>query len=116
MGGRREDMPEVFAQSHVVCLPSYYREGLPKVLVEAAACGRPIVTTDSPGCREIVHHDENGLLVPIRDAPALACALRMLIESEELRSRMAARGQSSLWRASPLSRSLRRRWTCIESC
>ena len=55
------DMPRVFTQAHIVCLPSY-REGLPKVLIEAAASVRPIVTTDVPGCREIVRHGENGLL------------------------------------------------------
>ncbi len=90
--GRQEDMPRVFAQSHIVCLPSY-REGLPKVLIEAAACGRAIVTTDVPGCREIVRHGENGLLVPVRDSKALANALQILIESPVLRARMGARGR-----------------------
>lgn len=90
--GRHEDMPAVFSQAHVVCLPSY-REGVPKVLIEAAACGRPIVTTDVPGCREIVRHGENGLLVPVRDAAALADALRRLIEDPVLRQRMGAKGR-----------------------
>jgi len=90
--GRRDDMPNVFAQAHVVCLPSY-REGLPKVLIEAAACGRPIITTDVPGCREVVRDGENGLLVPIRDAVALATALRKLIEDPELRRRMGKKGR-----------------------
>lgn len=90
--GRCEDMPGVFAQSHVVCLPSY-REGLPKVLLEAAACGRPIVTTDAPGCREIVHQDDNGLLVPARDVVALATALERLIRDAGLRQRMGRRGR-----------------------
>jgi glycosyltransferase involved in cell wall biosynthesis len=66
----RNDMPAVYQAAHIVCLPSY-REGLPKALLEAAASGRPIVATDVPGCREIVRHDENGLLVPARDAKAL---------------------------------------------
>jgi glycosyltransferase involved in cell wall biosynthesis len=90
--GRREDMPGVFAQSHVVCLPSY-REGLPKALLEAAACGRPIVATDAPGCREIVRHEDNGLLVPVRDAVALAAALERLIRDASLRQRMGQRGR-----------------------
>lgn len=90
--GRREDMPQVLAQSHIVCLPSY-REGLPKSLLEAASSGRPIVTTDVPGCREIVRHGENGLLVPARDVAALAEALRRLIEDEELRRRMGEKGR-----------------------
>jgi glycosyltransferase involved in cell wall biosynthesis len=91
--GKREDMPEAFAASHVVCLPSVYGEGVPKVLIEAAACGRPIVTTDSPGCREIVRHNVNGLLVPIRDHLALADALRRLISDPSLRRQMGKRGR-----------------------
>lgn len=90
--GRREDMPEVFAGADVVCLPSY-REGLPKVLVEAAACGRPIVTTDTPGCREIVRDGENGLLVPVKSVELLAAALRRLIENPDLRLEMGQRGR-----------------------
>ena len=90
--GRREDMPEVFAQSHVVCLPSY-REGLPKVLLEAAACGRPIVTTDVPGCREIVINEYNGLLAPPQNAAALAASIKRLIENPEQRVRMGERGR-----------------------
>ena len=85
-------MRKVLAQSHIVCLPSL-REGVPKVLIEAAACGRPIVTTDAPGCREIVRNGENGLLVPVRDSKALADALRLLIESAPLRALMAAKGR-----------------------
>ncbi len=91
--GRRNDIPNIFAKSHIVCLPSY-REGLPKVLIEAAACARPIVTTDTPGCREIVKHGENGLLVPVRDAAALARALRKLIEDPFLRKRMGEKGRA----------------------
>ncbi|MEW6616666.1 MAG: glycosyltransferase family 4 protein [Thermodesulfobacteriota bacterium] len=90
--GHREDMPEVFAQSNIVVLPSY-REGLPKVLLEAASCGRAIVATDVPGCREIVRHNENGLLVPPRDSKSLADALKILIENPELRRKMGARGR-----------------------
>ncbi|MBI3993218.1 MAG: glycosyltransferase family 4 protein [Candidatus Lambdaproteobacteria bacterium] len=91
--GFRGDMPQVLAQSHIVCLPSYYREGIPRVLIEAAACGRPVVSTDAPGCREIARAGENGLLVPVRDAPALADALQRLIGDPALRRRMGARGR-----------------------
>lgn len=91
--GRRDDMPEVLAQSHIVCLPSY-REGLPKVLLEAAACGRPIVASDVPGCREIVRHEENGLLVAVRDPAALADALRRLIGDADMRRRMGRSGRA----------------------
>ncbi len=90
--GRREDMPRILAQSHIVCLPSY-REGLPKSLLEAASCGRPIVTTDVPGCREIVHDDDNGILVEPRNSTALADALARLIADGELRRRMGQRGR-----------------------
>ena len=68
--GYREDMRQVLEQANIVCLPSY-REGVPKVLIEAAAAGRVIVTTDVPGCREVVRHGQNGLLVPPRDSKTL---------------------------------------------
>jgi glycosyltransferase involved in cell wall biosynthesis len=87
------DMPRVLAECHVVCLPSFYGEGIPKALIEAAAAGRPIVTTDMPGCREVVHHEDNGLLVPPRDPEALAEALTRLLGDREERRRMSARGR-----------------------
>lgn len=90
--GHRDDMPATLAQSHIVCLPSY-REGLPKVLLEAAACGRPLVATDAPGCREIVRHGENGLLVPLRDAASLADAIGRLLADAELRHTMGQKGR-----------------------
>lgn len=90
--GRREDMVNVLSEAHVVCLPSY-REGLPKVLLEAASCGRAIVTTDVPGCREIVLDGQNGLLVPTRDPDALASALERVLTDQALRVRMGARGR-----------------------
>ena len=90
--GHKDDMPEVFAKSNIVVLPSY-REGLPKVLLEAASCGRAIVATDVPGCREIVQHNENGLLVPPHDSKALANALKVLIKDPELRAKMGAKGR-----------------------
>lgn len=90
--GRRDNMQDVFRSAHIACLPSY-REGLPKVLLEAAACGLPIVTTDAPGCREIVRSGDNGLLIPVRDAQALAQALRILIDDENLRAKMGRRAR-----------------------
>lgn len=90
--GQRDDMADVFRRAHVVCLPSY-REGLPKVLVEAAASGRAIVATDAPGCREVVRHEWNGLLVPVRDATALAKAIGRLLADPAERARMGARGR-----------------------
>jgi glycosyltransferase involved in cell wall biosynthesis len=90
--GRREDMPHVFAEAAIVCLPSYC-EGLPKVLLEAAASGRPIVATDVPGCREIVRHRENGFLVPVRDSEAIASAMLELLGDRSMRERMGRRGR-----------------------
>lgn len=91
--GHRSDMAAVFAGSHLVCLPSTYGEGIPKVLIEAAAAGRPIVATDAPGCREIVRNGENGLLVPMHDPVALGKALHTLIGDDALRREMGARGR-----------------------
>lgn len=91
--GWQDDMPTLIAQSHVVCLPSYYGEGIPRVLLEAAACGRPVVTTDSPGCREIVHHRRNGLLVPVRDTTALTQAIASLLDNAPLRASMGSCGR-----------------------
>lgn len=91
--GAREDMPAILNGAHVVCLPSYYREGLPKVLLEAMACGRPLITTDAPGCRDCVRDGENGLLVPVKDVPALAEAIERLLADAALRRRMGARGR-----------------------
>jgi len=90
--GHQDDMATLFSKTHIVCLPSY-REGLPKVLIEAAACGRPIITSDTPGCREVVRPSVNGLLIPLRDAAALAEAMRRLIDNPELRLRMGAQSR-----------------------
>lgn len=90
--GFRHDMPKVLGQAHIVVLPSY-REGLPKALIEAAACGRPVVTTNAPGCRDAVIENETGLLVPVRDAHALADAMRSLIDDKATRLRMGASGR-----------------------
>ncbi|HEY0025853.1 MAG TPA: glycosyltransferase [Longimicrobium sp.] len=86
-------MPALLARSHVVCLPSRGAEGLPKALSEAAAAGRPIVTTDVPGCREVVQHGVNGLLVPERSPAALAGALERLIGDAELRAAFGRAGR-----------------------
>ena len=85
--GARTDIAKLLAESHIACLPSY-REGLPKSLIEAASVGRPIVTTDVPGCREVVTHLVNGLLVKPRDAQALASAIEKLADDPKLRKSM----------------------------
>jgi glycosyltransferase involved in cell wall biosynthesis len=90
--GHQDNIAEHIAKSHIICLPSY-REGLPKSLIEAAACGRPVVTTDVPGCREVVSHGANGFLVQPRDSHALAEALINLISDKSLRERMGHLGR-----------------------
>jgi glycosyltransferase involved in cell wall biosynthesis len=86
--GRRSDMSEVLSQCHIACLPSFYGEGIPKSLLEALAAGLPVVTTDTPGCREVVPNKKNGVLVPPRDIEFLADALTNLIENPNLRKKM----------------------------
>lgn len=90
--GRRSDMPAVYAQSHIVVLPSY-TEGVPTVLLEAAASGRPVVATDIPGCRAAVKDGETGILVPPRDSQALAKAIGRLIHDPRRRREMGRRGR-----------------------
>jgi glycosyltransferase involved in cell wall biosynthesis len=85
--GHQHSMASVYQRASIVCLPSY-REGLPKVLLEAAACGKPIVTTDTSGCREMVRHGYNGYLVPIRNVTTLAAALKTLLTDPELQETM----------------------------
>ena len=89
----REDMPAVYEAATLVVLPSYYGEGLPKVLLEAAACGKAIVTTDMPGCRDVVQDRHNGILVPPRDSTALAAAIEELLTDGRSREVMGRRGR-----------------------
>lgn len=97
--GPRNDMAEVMAQATVVVLPSYYGEGMPKVLLEAAACGRPVVTTDHPGCRDAIEPGVSGVLVPPRNAEALAAELAVLLDD---RVRCEAMGRAGRNRAERL--------------
>lgn len=89
--GWRGDIAKVLSATHIACLPSY-REGLPKSLLEAAAIGLPIVTTDTTGCREVVKNGDNGFLVPVRNTHLLVSSLKMLINDKSLRLKM---GKSS---------------------
>lgn len=92
--GRVEDMPALLKKAALVVYPSYYGEGIPRVLLEACAAGRAIVTTDHPGCREAVIHNENGLLVPVRDPAATADAIENLLADAPLRRTMGARSRA----------------------
>ncbi len=88
----QKDMKSVLEQCHIMAFPSYYREGVPKSLIEACAVGRPIVTTDSVGCKDVVDDGVNGFLVPARNSEVLAQKLRILIDDKDMRVRM---GKSS---------------------
>jgi glycosyltransferase involved in cell wall biosynthesis len=92
--GRREDVADVLRGAVIACLPTCLPEGVPKSLIEAAACGLPIVTTDIPGCRELVSDGVNGFLVPLRQVESLAAALRTLLNDPALRARMGAAGRA----------------------
>lgn len=91
--GKVNDMPGLLAKATLVAYPSYYREGVPKVLLEAAAMGKAIVTTDHPGCREAVADGVNGLLVPVKDASALADAIADLLAHPDKREAMEKAGR-----------------------
>jgi glycosyltransferase involved in cell wall biosynthesis len=85
--GWQLDMPAVYASSTIVCLPSY-REGLPKTLIEAAACGRPLIAADVPGCREVVIPQETGSLAAVKDVPTLVNCLRALLNDRKEQQRL----------------------------
>jgi len=91
--GYRTDVPELLAASNIVCLPSY-REGLPKTLIEACAAQRAIVATDVTGCREVVAHGSNGLLVPVRNPERLAEAISQLLGDPVQRTAFAKNGRT----------------------
>ena len=92
--GNRPDMPELLASALIFVLPSYYPEGLPKVLLEAAASGVPIITTDHPGCRDAIINQKTGLLVPIKDPDSLASAMRELLMNNALLKNMGQNARS----------------------
>jgi len=90
--GRRDDMPAVLASAHIVVLPSY-REGLPKGLIEAAASGRAVITTDVPGCRDAIEPGVSGLLVNVRDAQSLADGIKALLDHPQRIEAMGLQGR-----------------------
>ncbi len=92
--GHRDDIHTIFALSSIVVLPSYYGEGLPKVLIEAAACGRAVITTDHPGCRDAIVPNISGLLVPVRDPNALEDAILQLLNNPDLCESMGLAGRN----------------------
>lgn len=93
--GHQTDIPAIWAKVHIALLPSY-REGMPMSLLEAAACGRPIVTTDVPGCNELIVDGENGILVPKHDWIGIANAIQTLTDSPQLRAKLGAAARDTV--------------------
>ena len=91
--GHQSDMVTVLNKGTMVVLPTFYGEGLPKVLLEAAACSKPIISTNVPGCKEIVRHEVNGLLIPPKDEVALAEAIRRLLDNPEFAKQLGENGR-----------------------
>ena len=86
--GDVENIKELILKSKMLLLPSYYGEGLPKILIEAAACGIPVITTDHPGCKDAIIDNKTGLLVPKKDVSSLIFAVNKLLRSKELCKKM----------------------------
>lgn len=91
--GHRNDVREQLMMSHIVAFPSYYGEGLPKSLIEASAIGRPIITCDSVGCKDVVEDGINGYLIPVKDPDTLAARLKVLFDDKDLRVRMGMKSR-----------------------
>lgn len=91
--GNRSDLPDILAKTHIFVLPSYYAEGIPKVLLEAAASGCAVITTDHPGCRDAIIPGLTGMLVTPKDATGLENALSCILEDRELMESMGRAGQ-----------------------
>ena len=91
--GYQKDIPELFSRSHIVCLPSYYNEGLPKILQEAAAAGRPIITTTNPGCIDAIINNKTGIAVPPKNVEAMVNAIEYLLENPEIGEQMGIEGR-----------------------
>lgn len=113
--GFREDIPFLLMQSDVMCFPSYYREGVPKSLLEASAASLPIITTDSVGCRDTVENNKNGFLVPIHSPESLAVSLERLIENRELRLKMGSYSRKKAEREYDVEEVARRHLSIYES-
>lgn len=91
--GHTDDMPGLLASADIVVLVTDYGEGVPRILIESAACGVPVITSDQAGCREIIDHGENGLVVRSRDPVALADAAQALLADNEMRAAMGRAGR-----------------------
>lgn len=113
--GHRDDVKELLKQCHIVAFPSYYREGVPKSLIEACASGRPIVTTYSIGCKDTVDDGVNGFLIPIKDSKTLAEKLKVLIDNPELRQKMGVLSRQKAEREFSIENVVRKHLECYNS-
>lgn len=102
--GFQKDMESVLERCHIIAFPSYYREGVPKSLIDACAVGRPIVTTNSIGCKDVVDDGVNGFLIPIKNSDALAEKLQILADDKELRIKMGKAAREKAEREFSLER------------
>lgn len=102
--GERNDIKRLLKNSHIMVFPSYYREGIPKSLIEACAIGRPIVTCNSVGCKDVVEDGKNGILIPPKNPVVLAAAIKKLINDEALRSKMGKCAREKAEREFSISR------------
>jgi glycosyltransferase involved in cell wall biosynthesis len=89
--GHRNDLPALLAAADLVVLPTYYGEGIPRLILEAGAAGRAVITTSVPGCTEVIQHGHNGWLIPARDVESLAAAMCQLLHNPLLRSTLGNR-------------------------
>jgi glycosyltransferase involved in cell wall biosynthesis len=105
--GYRSDIPTVLSMASIACLPTFYGEGIPKALIEAMASSRAIVTTDIPGCRELVAGGRSGILIPPRDVPSLSAALESLILDPDRCRQMGTAGRLMVEQSLSLEQVLR---------
>ena len=113
--GYRSDVKELLQKASIVAFPSYYREGVPKSLIEACASGRPIVTTNSIGCKDTVDDGVNGFIVPVKDSKALAKKLKVLIDDKDLRMRMGQASREKAEREFSLEMVVRKHLECYNN-
>jgi glycosyltransferase involved in cell wall biosynthesis len=102
--GFKKNIPQLFSKSHIICLPSFYGEGLPKVLIEAAAASRAIVTTNISGCRDALIPNKTGLLVPVKNPKKLANAIHWLIKNPKKRVAMGKLGRKLAEKEFPIKK------------
>ena len=110
----QRNIKSVLEQCHIMAFPSYYREGVPKSLIDACAVGRPIVTTNSIGCKDVVDDGVNGFLIPIKNSEALAEKLRILIEDKELRIKMGRASRQKAEREFSIDDVVKKHLECYE--